>query len=168
MNRPELYNKTVDILYQAYFNDTLEHGNCYACAVGNMIAANRGYVFVIDKKAEGEPALHWKGFLPYRKDWTGPTAKSKTPQWIKVINTRINEKDCAEIDSTGYTLNEISKIENEFEDADFGSSLEDWMFNGLCAVLEALKQIHEVTDEDLLQANNKRFADHYKLKIAAV
>lgn len=42
MKRPELYQKTVDILVKAYFDDTLQHGNCYACAVGNIIAGNCG------------------------------------------------------------------------------------------------------------------------------
>jgi hypothetical protein len=43
MNRPEVYHKSVQILYDAYFNDTLDvMVNCYACAVGNLIAGNLG------------------------------------------------------------------------------------------------------------------------------
>ncbi len=40
MKNKSLYDKTVSILVDAYMNDTLQHGNCFACAVGNIVAAN--------------------------------------------------------------------------------------------------------------------------------
>jgi len=40
------FENTVDILVKAYINDTLEHNNCYACAVGNIVAHNMGERFV--------------------------------------------------------------------------------------------------------------------------
>ena len=34
------FSNSVDILVKAYFNDTLRHGNCLACAVGNLMQAS--------------------------------------------------------------------------------------------------------------------------------
>lgn len=171
MNRPELYNKTVDILYQAYFNDTLEHANCYACAVGNIIAANKGLRLVKDfEPSHLGQVLYWEGWTPYRIKCIAQTA-STFPSWFQIIRPWFDEHVNSvneEIAATGYSILEIREIERAFEHCTFGESPEDYMFNGLCAVLEVLREIHEVTDDDLLQANNKRFADHYKLKTAAV
>jgi hypothetical protein len=42
MIKEPLYHKTIGILVDAYFDDTLQHGNCSACAVGNLVAAAKG------------------------------------------------------------------------------------------------------------------------------
>jgi hypothetical protein len=36
----ETYLRSVDILLDAYNNETLLHGNCYACAIGNLLHTN--------------------------------------------------------------------------------------------------------------------------------
>lgn len=169
MNRPDLYNKTVDILYQAYFNDTLRHGNCHACAVGNIIAANMGFKYrpfecpfsgstiVFNIKTYD---MHWvvaKGGR-HSKGW--PTS-FYTSGGYQVRGTA-DEAAKIQIKATGYLIKELAQIEFAFETADKGSSPEDRMFNGLVAVLNVLAQIHDVTDADLLSSNSKRFSDHYK------
>jgi len=160
----ELYHKTVDILFQAYFNDTLRHGNCYACAVGNMIAANGGYKFETDANAE-DPGLsiYWKGFSPYSSD-------SKDPVWpawleyVREVNYYRDDEEAAkeEVRLTGYSRNELMLIEHAFENAVYGNSYEDYMFNGLVAVLEVLKQIHEIEDNE---PHVTRFRNHYNTKV---
>ncbi len=170
MNRPELYTKTVNILYQAYFNDTLEHGNCYACAVGNIIAANKGLELARDN-GEGMfgQMLYWKNWTPYRL--ADHSEEVRFPAWFSIIwpSARITnpERIEEEILSTGYNSSEIIKIEKAFESAESGEVFQDRMFNGLVAVLDVLRQIHEVTDEDLITTNTKRFAEHYKTKAHA-
>ena len=137
MKRPELYKKTVDILFNAYFNDMLRHGFCGACAVGNIIKANVGIVsdnwyYVIEEKRSGR------------------SSQIADPE---IARTEIN--------STGYTINELAKIEAAFEGAPGWK--EDYMFNGLVAVLEVLKEIHEVGEEEAAAAAQP-FRNHYAQK----
>jgi hypothetical protein len=41
-NMKATFENSVDVLVKAYLNDTLEHGQCHACAVGNLICAETG------------------------------------------------------------------------------------------------------------------------------
>lgn len=155
-NRIELYKKTVDILFNAYFNGTLEHGNGCGCAVGNLVAAGMGYKMVIDC---GSAA------------WENKRGEFSFPEWNNVHNMgeRLNiskfyGEAAKQIKATGYYPSETLLIERFFEFAHRGNSEEDYMFNGLVAVLEALKQIHEITDEDLLTSSRKRFETVYATK----
>lgn len=148
MNRPELYKKTVDILFQAYFNDTLKHGDCSACAVGNICLGNG-----------------------IERIWMGIVGSKNNAVWGEVFRTNSvkrkqfifeeNYKGVAKevIDVTGYKWQELARIEKAFELADKGSSEEDHMYNGLVAVLDVLKEIHEVEDDSQEQI---RFKQHYQ------
>lgn len=136
-NKP-LFDKTLNILVKAYQNDTLEHGDCNACAVGNMIAANCGYDYIKDEF----------GFL-----WWGVNY----PLWQLVFSTgyeqRINSNAYVgdakkQIDSTGYTWQELAKIEYAFETANKGNSSDDWILNGLLAVYDVLCEVHEVEKKE--------------------
>lgn len=133
-NRPELYRKTVNILFDAYFNDTLEHGNPCGCAIGNIVASNLGFQF----KMSGDGRMIWK---------------NGHPNWYY----KIGDAD-RQISSTGYSPKEVSLIEKRFEGVSRAPRKDERMFNGLVAVLDVLKQIHEVTeDEETLP----RFKAHY-------
>lgn len=154
MKRPELYNKTVDILVQAYFNDTLVHGNQCGCAVGNIVAANCG----IRIKGKGDN-LHW----------TVPSMISGDAIWFTyiqgdIMNDHDGEKAEKQISITGYNVSDIIHIERAFENALFGNSDDEWMFNGLMAVIDVLDQIHENTDTIITtstkQKFNKQLASH--------
>ena len=142
MKRPELYHKTVDILVDAYFADTLEHGNCYACAVGNIIAANCNIQYDPYYMARGK--LIWKSG---RSFWDDVFYTSQSTQSFRIDEYEGNAK--YQIDSTGYTVYELAKIEYAFETADKGKSEDEWMFNGLMAVVDVLDEIHENTDEEI-------------------
>jgi hypothetical protein len=168
MNRPELYKKTVDILYQAYFNDTLQHGNCYACAVGNIVAANCGYSFKTSLDAMQFQNLYWAHESESIYDCS--IQASNQEMWYdaigggSVIRSGFNATAIKQIDATGYTPKELCKVEVAFERAARGNNNEQHMFNGLEAVLEALKLIHAITDDDNI--NNDRFREHYKTRMA--
>jgi hypothetical protein len=167
MNRPEVYHKSVQILYDAYFNDTLRHLNCYACAVGNLIAGNNGWKF---KKCKPGSIgrlqdINWGSAPSAYCDEAGESSAA----WYRVVGLR-ERSDTGELQvkSTGYSIREARNIEFAFEKAEKGLGDEGWMYNGLVAVLEVLKQIHEVTDEDLIQANHKRFKEHHERKLQTV
>lgn len=165
MIREELYHKTVGILVAAYFNDTLIHGSCYACAVGNLVAANMGLGY----KRSGHQSIFKKliwvdgsNELPYPGD--NPGAKG----WGSVLSTNFGKDQTIDlddyrglakeqIDSTGYSVYELAQIENAFENASQCGSDEDRMFNGLISVVEALDQIHENTDAQVKEESKKRF-----------
>ena len=157
MKNPELFNHTVSILVKAYQNDTLVHGNCYACAVGNLVAANMGIGFVRDMKND---TLSWN-------DRENCYAFSSKPvnNWFKaiyhgkVIKTNLTEEVIKEIESTGYTLEEIAKIEwafentiiEDYQEIDFES--DDYMYMGLMSVIDCLMLIHEA---DVVEVNNAK------------
>lgn len=165
MLKPELYKKTVDILYEAYFKDTLEHNNCCACAVGNMVAAGCGYPKIVAPHSSSKRV--WAGIpYPAKEGWATVfmTESNILKPFQKIVSDNYWGLAKEQIDSTGYSLVELSSIEYAFEMADRGRNEEDYMFNGLVAVLEVLKEIHEVTDEDA-EVNTTRFRAHYKKKL---
>lgn len=117
--RPTFEN-TVDILVKAYLNDTLQHGNDCACAVGNLICAANGL----------DPKINWH------------------PKWHKAFRCggglRYREEGKKEVRSTGYSVTEIIQIEKAFEGADDDGGDDEWMFNGLMAVVDVLASIHNI------------------------
>lgn len=164
MIKPELYKRTTDILYQAYFNDTLSHNDCAACAVGNICAGNG-----VPKMKGG--ALAENGFYN-NASWglvfmTGLGEQRIDSEYINPDSEWYKEAVAKVIDATGYSWTELAKIEFAFESARDGIyDPEEQMFAGLVAVLDVLKDIHQVTDQDLLTANNNRFKEQYQKRIA--
>lgn len=134
MKNKELYNKTVDILVQAYFNDTLRHGDCKACAVGNLIQANGG-------------------FNNFFTTWTEVFITVYGEQAVNPTEYYGEAK--REIDSTGYAWPDLAKIEKAFESAN--GINDEKMFNGLMAVIEVLDQIHENTDQEVTKVSKQKF-----------
>jgi hypothetical protein len=137
MKNEALYNKTVDILVKAYFNDTLVHGKCNMCAVGNLCGGEYlwGRLFRTEHGVQyfGNAMLEYYG--------------------IKYDSNKMIE-GLRQIDNTGYSLLELAKIEFAFESA---SGEGDWSFNGLMAVIEVLDQIHENTDTQITTSAKERF-----------
>jgi hypothetical protein len=133
------FESTVKILVEAYLNDTLEHGNCYACAVGNIVAANMGHSFVPCQDRTSKK-ITWditKGLYAGRGDYGS---------WYETLGLDFfgatpSVRGRMEIESTGYSDRELIRIENAFEGA---SWLGDRMFNGLMAVVDVLAEIHGV------------------------
>lgn len=144
------FNDTVNILVKAYLNDTLAHGDCWACAVGNIVADKIGYKVV---KKQNHLSCSWVGKL-------GLTG---FPEWDNVFCTSMGEQDLfpeeyygrakKQIDSTGYSWKQLARIEFAFESADQGNSSDEWMFSGLMAVVDVLAEIHNV---DLIQRESAK------------
>lgn len=155
----ELYNKTVDILYQAYFDDMLVHGNCQACAVGNMVAANT--FKKVTKVSYGYKGVGWDyGCTVWQLVFmTDPDTLHQVREPAFYVGEAKEQ-----IDATGYHWKDLAKIEYAFETADKGQSEEDYMFNGLVAVLDVLKQIHEIDDNT---DQVERFTAHHKVRVSA-
>lgn len=135
-NRIELYKQTEEVLYTAYFDDTLKHGYCRACAVGNICMAPALKL--------GLPNHFWNLLFMTQTDPMHQTEYNDTfysQEYVDAAYSLIN--------ATGYTKKELMRIEWAFESSDQGKSDEDYMFNGLVAVLEVLKDIHGLTDNDI-------------------
>ncbi len=156
MKNPELYNKTRNILIHAYLNDHLEHKDYCGCAVGNLVAASMGDKVIYQKTLKD---LDGKEFRIFYLEST------RKIQWHNVFNTciwnaiaeqkfyidRFQGEAKLEIDSTGYELDQLMKIEYAFETATPGQSKEDFIFNGLTAALEVVDQIHEVEQNEMVE-----------------
>lgn len=132
------FSNTMDILVKAYLNDTLQHSNCYACAVGNLVASANGITFGRSSLIDN---LVWNCNMP---DWFINVRTLSDPYLKEFITEREIFNGKNQIESIGYTLEEVDKIEHAFESAPRGNSDDDWMFNGLLAVLEVVAQIHGV------------------------
>lgn len=139
MKNKELYERTVNILVDAYFNDTLRHGNCFYCAVGNIVRANG---------VQECDTASW-GLLFF-------TDNESRHQEIDV-DMLSDEFVMSSIRATGYEWKELAVIENVFELAPKGNNDDEYMFNGLMAVIEQLDIIHENTDTEVTNISKQRF-----------
>lgn len=139
MKKQEVFERTVDVLVKAYHNGTLEHGHCKSCAVGNLIRAT---MYDNNPQAYNESWFHSVGCsnmsmedLRLRKVREG--TQSSRDYYSLVIK---------EIESTGYTIEELRMIERVFEDnctTPEGAKDKSGLY-GLRAVYEELLNIHEV------------------------
>lgn len=135
------FDHSVKVLIAAYLNDTLQHTNCHACAVGNLIADANGWKL---KRQCWDTTgvlsvLTWEGFAYEQAVWADVFVTEAFVQEMNLKNYRGIPK--AQIDSTGYTVKQLARIEYAFETAD---DSDDWMYNGLVAVINVLASIHEV------------------------
>lgn len=148
MKRKELFDTSVSVLTKAYMNDTLQHGSCSACAVGNLVSAG----VERDKGVAGYQPSFWGLVVCTLSNGQGDVVKRFRPTYYEGAAA-------FELDATGYNCLEIQKIESAFEStspfrtcesrASVPSKvLDESMFKGLCAVYDALCEIHEVTEQD--------------------
>lgn len=136
MKKPT-FDNTVNILVKAYFNDTLEHLNCSACAVGNIIADACNFKYVRRKHL----CVQWK--------WKD----GQIPKWYDKDNSTDKAVviDCDQTKATGYSTKELQRIEHAFEGVAYYGP--DAMFNGLMAVIDVLADIHGI---DLTQKEESK------------
>lgn len=130
------FNHTVGVLVNAYINGTLQHTNCYACAVGNMIAASRGYKFVYATDNRGQICWDVTG---------GKYCTSGVAEWFAYLTHRSDNGGVAlkEIEATGYSVEEIRMIEAAFEHIP-GHGEDTDGYNGLMSVVDVLADIHGI------------------------
>lgn len=144
------FNHSVNVLVKGYLDDTLKHGNCYACAVGNLICDSMGFEWGKTLN-RGIYSVMWKnqvyptsnmiilGVLTRILGWAAVFSTFGQLQIIEMNNYEGKAKE--QIDSTGYTVEELARIEYAFETA---SEEGDYMYNGLMAVVDVLADIHNV------------------------
>ena len=143
MNRIELYNKTTTTLLNAYKNGTLFHGNCHACAVGNICRGQDSWTKVIGITSYSYKGTEIKNFV------------------IREAPLGDDSDGCSLIKSTGYTPYELAKIEYAFESS-IGLSHKGhkyWIkkenqkqgqYIGLKALFKVLAEIHgQPTDKEV-------------------
>lgn len=152
MTKQEKFDHTVQVLVQAYLNDTLEKGNCQACVVGNLIAYASGSHYI---GANSNGALQLQA-VPRVVDWLEAICTDENG--IQEVNKEVYFA-CPEIraafDSTGYSFEQLTFIEHAFE-----SNNGDWLratdskrqFAGLMAVINALADIHGINLETATRA----------------
>lgn len=137
-NEIEKFHHTIGVLVKAYLNNTLERGHDCACAVGNLVADACGYSGI-----EWEAA--WFDVYVCKVKWEDSLALAKE-----------------QIESTGYSVKEIIKIEKAFEKAEWARDEKGWiddeasMFNSLVAVVDVLAEIHGI-DLSTLEETKKLF-----------
>ncbi len=123
------FEHSVDVLVKAFLNDTLQHCNCHACAVGNLIADANELVY--DRE--------WCSIIVAKEK----DGKSFPMDWYGSEDAIGEERGKKEMLSTGYQPHEIWKIERAFESAVEGTK-DERMYDGLMRVVEALADIHKV------------------------
>lgn len=157
MNRSELYYKTVDVLIDAYNNGELEHGNCDACAVGNICKEaslktgidNREWIWVFCTGFDEEEGEYIQNRL------------CTLPQAFQLI------------EATGYTVEELAQIEWVFEtaipvDKRYYYSyikIKQGQYMGLCAVLNKLKEIHSIDEPVNSQQKLNEVAKQFNVEL---
>jgi len=124
MTNQKKFEHSVNVLLKALLNNTLVHGRCKACAVGNLIAASLG----INIYLEEHDWPKWRTNLYTGHEWLHPEFDE-----IETANFFYR--------SVGYTQDQIYKIEHAFEAAPM---YDDWVLNGLMAVVDVLAEIHEI------------------------
>jgi hypothetical protein len=158
------FNHTVNVLVQAYLNDTLKHMDCAACAVGNIVA-DALECRIVNAEEVGWAGLHgnyWeRGGITYEPIWHRlfftPRPQAKQRRWPKRYRGVIKKQ----IEATGYTWQELALIERAFESVpvpyfsemqlSFNVDHEKWMFDGLMKVVDCLADIHGIN----LEATNE-------------
>lgn len=144
MTEQAKFDHTVQVLVQAYLNDTLEKDNCQACAVGNLIAHAAGAVYVRktsnyngDLLLEAQPRIvDWLGAICTSED-----CDQQLDKRVYLAQPGIK----AAFDSTGYSFEELAQIEYAFESHDGDNPLAsdaERQYAGLMGVVDVLAEIH--------------------------
>lgn len=144
------FNHTVNVLVRAYIDGTLLHNDCAACAVGNIISDSIG------ARVEKDPFFggSWiRGGTEITIGWPEVFCSSRAGTGQEINPNKYVGQIRRQIDASGYAWQELAKIEKAFESAqkplDIDSrAVEDdndeWMFNGLMAVVDVLADIHNI------------------------
>jgi hypothetical protein len=125
--------RTIDILLDAYNSGNLESGKCAKCAVGNIILANFGSV-------DGS----WYYFL--HSNFLIKNTEEENILAVKQIN------------STGYSVEEIIEIETAFEENNSRYGLKAALY----ATIKTLKKL-----ENNVKDYNKYIENKLKQKVYA-
>lgn len=143
------FDNTVSILVKAWLDGTLLKGHCCACAVGNICATSLGVKVVgIVRPDETLPLWQqerqasWAGYDEDSAEWR--MVFMTTPDGLQSIDAdNYHGQARREIEATGYSWQELARIEFAFETAEYGYD-EAAEFAGLMAVVDVLADIHGI------------------------
>lgn len=150
------FHYTVNVLVKAYLEDTLAHGVCTACAVGNIIQDAIGVK--AERRTDNPSGFHFMRlkedkYMRWQSLFMTNSQGEQRPDEISRDHDRI--EGTLQIEATGYSVDEMARIEYAFETAPRNCSPKDylneeWMFNGLMAVVDVLADIHgiDLTQKD--------------------
>ena len=98
----ERLKNSIEVLQRAYLEETLDAGNCEACAVGNLVAASsyKGQSFdwrFIFCTADGEQVIY---------EFENPWSEEADEFYRKGLDA---------IKATGYSVEELARVEYAFE-----------------------------------------------------
>jgi len=152
MNRPKLYQKTVDLLLQRRDDDKLVHGSCMSCAVGSICieAAEKWNEKNEDERHTIDQASWGDIFATASSNGIQKNYKADHDDDWDVRHHKFIKQM---LKLTGYTLKELMDIEYAFELCIFEYRDNHDMSHpdeahglkiGLKAVFYALKKIHNV------------------------
>lgn len=142
------FHETVGILVKAYLNNDLQHSNCSACAVGNIIHHHYGN-FDSVSPWDGNDGMGWPNVF---------CTVALNKQLVFPENCEGNAKE--QIDATGYTWQELALVEKAFEHCYYArgeSDDDETMFSGLMAVVDVLGKIHGI---DLTEKEQAKLLFH--------
>lgn len=127
----ERFHETVGILVKAYMNNELKHQDCQACVVGNLCGGSVlwRFLFMTDETGKQRPTEFdnfWRKYLHF---------DSKELLLEEATNVCL---------STGYTIDQLARIEYAFETTPQLIDEDEWMFNGLMSVVDVLADIHGI------------------------
>jgi hypothetical protein len=147
MKNKERFDRTIKVLVNAFFNGTLAKGTCAACAVGNMVAAAIRLKLTREDMSDVEK---------YNVFWMYPLNNYRRCNNGFFINDDHLQGGKEQIEATGYSVEEINKIEYTFEkytnlhftdyyDKTKEQIMED-QYNGLMAVVDVLCEIEGIQE----------------------
>jgi hypothetical protein len=155
MNRKERYYKTLDILFDAYYQNKIRYRCCGTCPVAQLIAGNMGYKLYDFGYWQNEGVeINYNYWLHLLRCENNLDKKITLLRKIGLSRYELEEKHLA---ATGYTVAELVMIERAFEnsfDEDQGDCEE--VSKGLVAVFSVLRHIHQITLEDFEIYNKTR------------
>lgn len=123
MKTTERFDNAVSKLYTAYHSGELSGMQCHMCAVGNICNNNSSWY---EPVAKSRP--HTKG--TYLDD-------TKLPLICDVLENETIKK-------TGYSGNELAKVESIFVSHSYYDETKETQFKGLCAVVEYLCELDNI------------------------
>ena len=148
MIRAKLYNKTVMTLLCAYEQGELRLSECPTCAVGTLCGGRSIWAFLF-MTCDGTQLVHNMPSIPFAE-----LRPYKSLDGIGFETERLRGDATELVKSTGYTIDELARIEFAFEedapdlfDIDI-VEYKEALKHGLGRVLKVLKGIHKVSDDE--------------------
>lgn len=142
MKNKELFENTVAILAKAYLTNELESTDCARCAVGNLVMSGMEYKYIGLNQWKTKEGLIQNPKWNYSRSLMSGT-------FNKGFYYGISKK---EIDSTGYTPEQLIMIEHVFMKYKWLGESNDYNYNGLMGVVDYLMTIHEANEQEITEA----------------